>query len=87
MSNLEQEIAKNLSKQMKQEIDREILWGMLKELGWTRVTLGRLQDNKHAIDITYWIEEYCTGAHEREGRDFIFENPKDASMFILKWFS
>jgi hypothetical protein len=52
MSNLEQEIAKNLSKQMKQEIDREILWGMLKELGWTRVTLGRLQDNKHAIDIT-----------------------------------
>jgi hypothetical protein len=82
---LEEDITNQLGVQMQKEIDREILWGMLKELGWTRVTLSRLQDNKHAIDITYWIEEYCTGAHEREGRDFIFENPKDASMFILKW--
>jgi hypothetical protein len=82
---LEEEIAYKMGMQMQKEIDREILWGMLKELGWTRITLDRLQDNKHAIDITYWIEEYCKGAHERSGRDFIFENSKDASMFILKW--
>jgi hypothetical protein len=82
---LEEDITNQLGVQMQKEIDREILWGMLKELGWTRVTLSRLQDNKHAIDITYWLEEYCQGAYEREGRDFIFENPKDASMFILKW--
>jgi hypothetical protein len=87
MNNLEEDIANELGMQMQKEVDREILWGMLKELGWTRVTLSRLQDNKHAIDISYWIEEYCTGAYEREGRDFIFENPKDASMFILKWFA
>lgn len=84
---LKEDITNQLGIEMQKEIDREILWGMLKELGWTRVTLSRLQDNKHAIDITYWIEEYCKGAHEREGRDFIFENPKDASMFILKWFA
>jgi hypothetical protein len=82
---LEEDITNQLGVQMQKEIDREILWGMLKELGWTRVTLSRLQDNKHAIDITYWIEEYCTGAHEREGRDFIFENSKDAVVFILRW--
>jgi hypothetical protein len=82
---LEEEIANKMSTQMQKEVDREVLWGMLKELGWTRVTLSRLQDNKHAIDITYWIEEHCKGAHEREGRDFIFENPKDASVFILRW--
>ena len=82
---LKEDITNQLGVEMQKEIDREILWGMLKELGWTRITLSRLQDNKHAIDITYWIEEYCKGAHEREGRDFIFENPKDASMFILKW--
>ena len=84
---LKEDIANQLGTEMQKEVDREILWGMLKELGWTRVTLSRLQDNKHAIDITYWIEEFCVGAHEREGRDFIFENPKDASMFILKWFA
>jgi len=70
---------------MQKEIDKEVLWDMLKDLGWTRVLLDRLQDNKHAIDITYWLEENCRGAYERDGRDFLFENPKDASMFILKW--
>ena len=72
-------------RQVRAEIDKEVLWGMLKNLGWTRVLLDRLQDNKHAIDITYWLEENCQGAYERDGRDFLFENPKDASMFILKW--
>jgi hypothetical protein len=72
-------------RQVRAEIDKEVLWGMLKNLGWTRVLLDRLQDNKHAIDITYWLEENCRGAYERDGRDFLFENPKDASMFILKW--
>ena len=82
---LEEDITNQLGVQMQKEIDKEVLWGMLKDLGWTRVLLDRLQDNKHAIDITYWLEENCQGAYERDGRDFLFENPKDASMFILKW--
>jgi hypothetical protein len=84
-SDLQDQILTNIAKEMQQDIDREILWGMLKGIGWTRVLLDRLQDNKHAIDITYWLEENCTGAYERRGRDFIFENEKDASMFILRW--
>lgn len=71
--------------QMQKEIDKEILWGMLKELGWTRVMIDRFQDNKHAVDITYWLSENCEGAYERSGADFIFENDRDAVNFILKW--
>jgi hypothetical protein len=82
---LEEDITNQLGVQMQKEIDKEVLWGMLKDLGWTRVLLDRLQDNKHAIDITYWLEENCQGAYERDGRDFLFENPKDATMFILRW--
>jgi hypothetical protein len=82
---LEEDITNQLGVQMQKEIDKEVLWGMLKDLGWTRVLLSRLRDNNHAIDITYWLEENCQGAYERDGRDFLFENPKDASMFILKW--
>jgi len=58
---------------------------MLLEIGWTRVMIDRLQDNKHAIDITHWLRENCQGAYERNGRDFLFENEKDAIMFILRW--
>ena len=82
---LEEEIANKMSSQMAREIDREVLWGMLKEIGWTRVMLDRLQDNKHAVDITHWLAEHINHPYERNGRDFIFENQKDAVNFILRW--
>jgi hypothetical protein len=82
---LEEEIANKMGNQMAKEIDREVLWGMLTGLGWTRVLLSRLQDNKHAIDITHWLAENCKGAYERNGRDFLFEDKKDAVLFILTW--
>ena len=85
MSNLEQEILDELGTQMQSEIDREILWGMLKGLGWTRVMIDRHRDNEHAVDITHWLKENCQGAYERRGADFIFENDGDAINFILKW--
>ena len=82
---LEEELADKMGNQMAHEIDREILWGMLSGLGWTRVMLPRLIDNHHAIDITYWLEENCQQAFERNGRDFLFESAKDANWFKLRW--
>jgi len=82
---LEEDILNKAGVEMAREIDREILWGMLEGIGWTRVMLDRLQDNKHAIDITIWLEENIKNPFERNGRDFIFENEKDAVLFILRW--
>ena len=82
---LEDEIADKMAEQMSREVDREILWGMLQGMGWTRVMLPRLIDNHHAIDITCWLEEKCRHAVEREGRDFLFEDLKDANWFKLRW--
>ena len=80
-----EELLEKAGAEMAREIDREVLWGMLKEIGWTRIMLDRLQDNKHAIDIRHWLALNCQGAYERNGRDFIFEDPRDATMFILRW--
>lgn len=85
ISTLENQFVENVTKEMQQEIDREILWKILLEIGWTRVMLDRLQDNKHAIDITHWLAENCQHPFERSGRDFIFENEQDATLFILRW--
>lgn len=82
---LEEEIIKAQGEQMQQAEDREILWGMLQTMGWHRIMIDRLQDNNHAIDITYWLEANCKGAYERNGRDFIFEDSKDAVLFTLRW--
>jgi hypothetical protein len=85
MSNLEQEIVEELSSQMQSEIDKEILWGMLVGLGWTRVMLPRFNSREHSIDVLMWIEANCKHPYERKGSEFIFENDQDAVNFILKW--
>jgi len=82
---LEQEMIEAKAKEMQQEVDREILWGMLQGIGWTRVMLPRFIDNHHAIDITNWLEDNCKYPFERSGRDFLFENKQDANWFKLRW--
>ncbi len=82
---LEEELLDKAGKEMAREIDREVLWGMLKDIGWRRVMLDRFTDNNHAVDITHWLAEHCKHAFERRGADFIFESEVDAVNFILRW--
>ena len=83
--NLEEELIEKAGTEMAREIDREVLWGMLEGIGWTRVMLPRYIDNTHAVDITYWLEETIKNPFERSGKDFIFESQKDANWFVLRW--
>jgi hypothetical protein len=82
---LEKEMIEAKAKEMQTEMDREILWGMLQGLGWCRVMLPTLVDNHHAVDIGYWLALNCKNSFERSGRDFIFENERDANWFVLRW--
>jgi hypothetical protein len=85
MKDLEKQIIEELGTKMQSEIDREVMWGMLKNLGWRRVMLDRFTDNKHAVDITHWLEANCKNPFERSGADFIFESEVDAVNFTLRW--
>ena len=82
---LEEEILNKAGQEMAREIDREVLWGMLKEIGWRRVMLDRFTDNNHAVDITHWLAVNCKNPFERSGADFIFESEVDAVNFTLRW--
>lgn len=83
---LEQEIANKAAQRLSWDIDRGILWSMLEQSGWTPVTLSKFQDNRHAIDIIFWLDENCKRpSYKRHGREFIFEHKEDAVYFALKW--
>jgi len=82
---MQDEILEELGTRMQSQVDREILWGILIGLGWTRVKLSRFVDNYHAVVISYWLDEHVKNPFEREGADFIFENSRDALLFILRW--
>ena len=83
--NIQDDLIEHAGQSMAREIDREVLWGMLEGIGWTRVMITRLEDNKHAVDITHWLALNTKKAYERSGRDFIFESQKDATWFKLRW--
>ena len=83
--NIQEEMIEFKAKQLSDEIDREVLWGMLQGIGWTRIMLTRLTDNNHAVDITHWLALNCKNSFERSGRDFIFEDARDANWFVLRW--
>ena len=82
---LEEELLDKAGKQMACDIDREILWGMLEGIGWTRVMLPTLGNGEQAVEIIVWLESNCKKAYERNGRDFIFEDKRDANWFVLRW--
>ena len=82
---LEEEILDKAGKDMAREIDREVLWGLFEGMGWTRFKISRLTDNNHAIDITNWLLDNCKGQFERNGAEFLFEDSKDAVLFMMRW--
>ena len=42
---------------------------------------------EHGADIDKWVSEYVRGHFETMGLVWLFEDAKDATMFILKWSS
>ena len=83
--NIEQQIIEELGTQMQSEIDKEILWGMLEGLGWTRVLLPRFNSREHSVDVIMWLEANCKNPYERKGSEVIFEDSVDAVNFIMRW--
>jgi hypothetical protein len=83
--NLEEEIAQEISKEITQAIDFELLTDILVACGWHVVKLPSLLNRKHSIDILEWCEEHCRGKYRHNGNTFVFEGQGDAVNFTLRW--
>lgn len=79
------EILDGVIKSIQEEMDNGILFKLLIESGWYEIIIPRYVDNKHAIDITEWLETNLSGKYKRWNRTFIFENSDDAAWFKLRW--
>ena len=84
---LEEQIVNKMGQDLARDVDREILWGMLESMGWTRVMLPSTLTSPQRVDIATWLNVNCKHPHECHGRDFIFEDDRDAMWFKLKWLS
>jgi hypothetical protein len=83
---LQQQILDDLGKKMSQEIDFEIMCGMLTALGWTKVVLKPMtMETSEEIDA--WLVENVSNPFETMGLVWIFESSKDAMWFKIRWLS
>jgi len=82
---LDAEMIEAKSKEMADEIDREVLWGMLQGMGWTRVMLPNDTAMLNATVIKEWLSLNCKRSHEHYRSDFLFEDVRDANWFKLRW--
>ena len=84
--NIEQDIINRAGKRMSDEIDFHILSEMLIELGWTKIVLKPMtQETGQVLDN--WVEKHVKGPFETMGLVWLFQDSKDATMFILRWVS
>lgn len=83
---LEQNIINDMSKQLADDIDWEIITGFLIESGWNKVVLEPMT-KEHSDNIDQWVLEHIKGKHTTRGLVWVFEEDKDAMWFKLKWMS
>ena len=85
-SNLEDEIASELSRQMCSSIDFEILSDMLvKACGWHKVEIIHWPFPATPMDVIDWVSKHCQGKYIHRDRSYIFEDQGDAVNFTLRW--
>ena len=81
---LEDEIAEELSRQLQEEIDSDIMVVLLKDIGWISVEFHHTEiiqiDN-----INSWLLANCSGHYRRLNKYYVFENSQDAEWFTLRW--
>lgn len=84
MSDLEDEVINEMSKQLCSEIDFSILTEMLCELGWRKIVLSPMtMEDSYAVDE--WTKKHVKGHFETMGLVWVFEYEEDANWFALRW--
>lgn len=84
MIDVEQAILDRAGKAMSDEIDFTILCGMLEGIGWTKVIL-RPMTWEDGAKIDAWTQQHIKSPFETMGLVWVFQDPKEATWFILKW--
>lgn len=81
--NIENEYLEKLAKDIADEIDFDVQTSLL---GWTKVQIeNRFILRFDSLDMDIWCKENCSGKFMSFGNKFVFEKPKDATLFILRW--
>lgn len=84
---LHEEIMDQAAKRLAEEIDAEIMRGLLKESGWHEVVLQWIMTHEVSQEVDEWVERKTKGKYWNRGLVWLFENDTDAMWFRMRWVS
>jgi hypothetical protein len=82
---LQEQMLASIVQEYANEVDTQVLFDMLEEIGWIRVVCKTPLLTKQRQEIDTWIKDNVKGHIENRGPTWMFEDSKDACAFILKW--
>lgn len=87
MNTTEKEYVDTAAKEMASQIDFDILESVVSDMGWVKLSLTRPVPALEYDEIDKWLKVNCTGRYLKHRRTFLFQHPKDATWFSLRWTS
>jgi len=96
--NVTDKIIDNLAKQMADQIDQEVIENITMEIlikdGWTQTNINPAFPEYGMMSKPFedwysktseWINTYAQGEYKLIKGQWLFNDPRDATMFILRW--
>ena len=92
---LQNDMAQSLADELKNHIDKEIMDGFMTDIlvkeGWIKTKINPAYSGSIAPEIDWyaetaeWIHVNAKGEYKLLKGQWLFKDPKDATMFILRW--
>lgn len=79
------EIANRFAAQLAKEIDWELIADMLVADGWTKAEIVPFSRPELQRCVLEWVRTNVQGHYQNFETQYVFQNEKDALMFMLKW--
>jgi len=83
--NLHELMLEEAAKKMAEDIDAEVMRGLLRDSGWNEVVLTWIMTHEVSAEVDQWVKDNVKGPFWTRGLVWLFENDIDAMWFKMRW--
>lgn len=84
---LHDQMIEDAAKRLAEDIDAEVMRGLLRDSGWHEVKLDWIMTHEVSQEVDTWVTNKTKGKHWNRGLVWLFEEEKDAMWFKMRWIS